>query len=52
MTANVCKPMSWPEMTDIIDILIRCEFAYHVEFGHRVNTYRELSSRQKRKVFV
>ena len=24
---------SWPEMTDIINILIRCEFAYHVEFG-------------------
>ena len=23
----------WPEMTDIINILIRCEFAYHVEFG-------------------
>ena len=25
--------MPWPEMTDIINILIRCEFAYHVEFG-------------------
>ena len=24
---------SWPEMTDIINILIRCEFAYYVEFG-------------------
>ena len=24
---------TWPEMTDIINILIRCEFAYHVEFG-------------------
>ena len=24
---------SWPEMTDIINILIRCEFAYHAEFG-------------------
>ena len=23
---------AWPEMTDI-NILIRCEFAYHVEFG-------------------
>ena len=23
----------WPEMTDIINILVRCEFAYHVEFG-------------------
>ena len=23
----------WPEMTDIINILIRCEFEYHVEFG-------------------
>ena len=23
----------WPEMTDIINILIRCEFAYHVEFA-------------------
>ena len=22
---------SWPEMTDIINILIRCEFAYHVK---------------------
>ena len=27
------KRISWPEMTDIIDILIRCKFAYHVEFG-------------------
>ena len=24
---------SWPEMPDIIDILIRCEFAYNVELG-------------------
>ena len=24
---------SWPEITDIINILIRCKFAYHVEFG-------------------
>ena len=24
---------TWPEMTDIINILIRCKFAYHVEFG-------------------
>ena len=24
---------AWPEMTDIINILIRCELAYHVEFG-------------------
>ena len=23
----------WPEMTDIINIPIRCKFAYHVEFG-------------------
>ena len=23
----------WPDMTDIINILIRGEFAYHVEFG-------------------
>ena len=23
---------AWSEMTDIINILIRCEFAYHVEF--------------------
>ena len=26
------KYFSWPEMTDIINILIRCEFAYHDEF--------------------
>ena len=25
--------LSWPEMTDIINILNRCEFAYYVEFG-------------------
>ena len=25
--------ITWPEMTDIINILIRCKFAYHVEFG-------------------
>ena len=25
--------LTWPEMTDIINILIRCKFAYHVEFG-------------------
>ena len=24
---------TWPEMTDIINILIRCEFAYHVAYG-------------------
>ena len=27
------KTYSWPEMMDSINILIRCEFAYHVEFG-------------------
>ena len=27
------EPSPWPEMADIINILIRCEFAYHVEFG-------------------
>ena len=29
---NIYKHTS-PEMTEIINILIRCEFAYHVEFG-------------------
>ena len=24
---------TWAEIMDIINILIRCEFAYHVEFG-------------------
>ena len=24
---------TWPEITDIINILIRCEFPYQVEFG-------------------
>ena len=24
---------AWPELTDIINILIRCEFPYQVEFG-------------------
>ena len=33
LPSDFTKLVSWPEMTDIINILIRCEFAYHVEFG-------------------
>ena len=29
---------TWPEITDIINILIRCEFAYHFKHGVICNT--------------
>ena len=32
-TCHAIRLPTGPEMTDIINILIRCEFAYHVEFG-------------------
>ena len=34
----VLPDVTWPEMTDIINILIRCEFAYHLEFGFMCDT--------------
>ena len=30
---GICKKLC-PEMTDITNIVIHCEFAYYVQFGH------------------